>query len=129
MSDPTGPDLFLIALATLTLLTDAAAKAPLLLAVEDAQWLDRSSAEVHTVSPGPVATPMWLGGNGVAATVARAAGTNPDDVVDQAAHQSATGRFSQPEEIADLVLLLASDRTANVTGADIRIDGGLIPTW
>jgi hypothetical protein len=27
------------------------------------------------------------------------------------------------------VLLLASDRTANVTGADFRIDGGLIPTW
>ncbi|MDX6552515.1 MAG: hypothetical protein QOH74_1003, partial [Gaiellales bacterium] len=37
--------------------------------------------------------------------------------------------FSQPEEIADIVLLLASDRTANITGADIRIDGGLIPTW
>jgi NAD(P)-dependent dehydrogenase (short-subunit alcohol dehydrogenase family) len=40
-----------------------------------------------------------------------------------------TGRFSRPEEVADLVLLLASDVTANVTGADIRIDGGLIPTW
>ena len=40
-----------------------------------------------------------------------------------------TGRFSRPEEIADLVLILASDRTANVTGADITIDGGLIPTW
>jgi len=39
------------------------------------------------------------------------------------------GRFSQPEEVADLVLLLASDRTANVTGADFRIDGGLVPTW
>jgi NAD(P)-dependent dehydrogenase (short-subunit alcohol dehydrogenase family) len=61
--------------------------------------------------------------------VAAAAGKDPDDVVDQAAHQSVTGRFSQPGEIADLVLLLASDRTANVTGADIRIDGGLIPTW
>ena len=42
---------------------------------------------------------------------------------------SVTGRFSRPEEVADLVLLLASDRTANVTGADFRIDGGLIPTW
>ena len=34
-----------------------------------------------------------------------------------------TGRFSRPEEVANLVLLLASDRTANVTGADFRIDG------
>jgi NAD(P)-dependent dehydrogenase (short-subunit alcohol dehydrogenase family) len=84
---------------------------------------------VNTVSPGPVATPMWLGADGVAATAATAAGTDPEAVVDQAARQSVTGRFSQPEEIADIVLLLASDRTANITGADIRIDGGLIPTW
>jgi NAD(P)-dependent dehydrogenase (short-subunit alcohol dehydrogenase family) len=47
----------------------------------------------------------------------------------QAAHQMVTGRFSRPEEVADLVLILASDRTANVTGADITVDGGLIPTW
>jgi NAD(P)-dependent dehydrogenase (short-subunit alcohol dehydrogenase family) len=40
-----------------------------------------------------------------------------------------TGRFSRPDEVADMVLVLASDITANVTGADIRIDGGLIPTW
>ena len=84
---------------------------------------------VNTVSPGPVATALWLGGDGVAATVARAAGLKADDVVEQAAHQSPTGRFSQPNEVADIVLLLASDRSANVTGADIRIDGGLIPTW
>jgi NAD(P)-dependent dehydrogenase (short-subunit alcohol dehydrogenase family) len=39
-----------------------------------------------------------------------------------------TGRFSRPDEVADLVLILASDRTANVTGADITIDGGFIQT-
>ena len=39
-----------------------------------------------------------------------------------------TGRFSRPEEVADLVLLLASDVTANVTGTDFQIDGALIPT-
>jgi NAD(P)-dependent dehydrogenase (short-subunit alcohol dehydrogenase family) len=58
-----------------------------------------------------------------------ATGAKPQDVQSQAAHQSVTGRFSRPEEVADLVLILASDRTANVTGADITIDGGLIPTW
>lgn len=46
-----------------------------------------------------------------------------------AARQSVTGRFSQPAEVADLIVLLASDRAANVTGADIRIDGGLVTTW
>ena len=82
---------------------------------------------VNTVSPGPVATDLWLGDHGVAQTVSRATGAKPEDVANQAAHDSVTGRFSRPEEVADLVLLLASDRTANVTGADFRIDGGLIP--
>jgi NAD(P)-dependent dehydrogenase (short-subunit alcohol dehydrogenase family) len=38
------------------------------------------------------------------------------------------GRFSTPEEVATLVVLLASPRTANVTGANYVIDGGLIKT-
>ncbi len=84
---------------------------------------------VNTISPGPVATDLWLGDHGVAATVSRATGASPQDVESQAARQLVTGRFSRPDEVADLVLILASDRTANVTGADITIDGGLIPTW
>ena len=40
------PDLFLIALATLNLLADVAERAPLLLVVEDAHWLDRSTSQV-----------------------------------------------------------------------------------
>ena len=39
-----------------------------------------------------------------------------------------TGRFTTPAEVADLVLFLASERAANITGADFTIDGGLIPT-
>jgi NAD(P)-dependent dehydrogenase (short-subunit alcohol dehydrogenase family) len=39
-----------------------------------------------------------------------------------------TGRFTTPQEVADLVVVLASDRTGNVTGADFVIDGGLITT-
>jgi len=84
---------------------------------------------VNTVSPGPVATDLWLGGDGVAARVGRATGARPEDVAKSAAQGMVTGRFSRPDEVADLVVILASDRTANVTGADITIDGGLIPTW
>ena len=84
---------------------------------------------VNTISPGPVATDLWLGDHGVAATVSRATGARAQDVQSQAAQQMVTGRFTRPEEVADLVVILASDRTANVTGADITIDGGLIPTW
>jgi NAD(P)-dependent dehydrogenase (short-subunit alcohol dehydrogenase family) len=49
-------------------------------------------------------------------------------VASQAARQMVTGRFTQPGEVADLVLYLASDLAANITGANFAIDGGLIPT-
>jgi NAD(P)-dependent dehydrogenase (short-subunit alcohol dehydrogenase family) len=83
---------------------------------------------VNTVSPGPVSTPLWLGAEGVAATFARASGGQADAVAQQVAAGTVTGRFTRPEEVADLVLLLASDRAGNVTGADFVIDGGLITT-
>jgi NAD(P)-dependent dehydrogenase (short-subunit alcohol dehydrogenase family) len=83
---------------------------------------------VNTVSPGPVATDLWLGSDGVAATVSHATGAAPHDIESQAAAQSVTGRFSQPAEIASLILYLASDQAANITGSDFVIDGGLIPT-
>lgn len=83
---------------------------------------------VNTVSPGPVATSLWLGKDGVAETFAHASGGEPEAVAKQAAAGMVTGRFTQPEEVADLVLLLASDRAGNVTGADFVIDGGLITT-
>ena len=84
---------------------------------------------VNTVSPGPVATDLWLGDGGVAQTVSRATGAKPEDVASQAARQMVTGRFTQPDEVADQVLFLASDHAANITGADITIDGGMTPTW
>ena len=86
------------------------------------------TVRVNTISPGPVQTDLWLGDDGVAATVARAHGTTADAVAQQAAGEAATGRFTYPREIADLTLFLAGDRAANITGADFTIDGGLTAT-
>jgi hypothetical protein len=63
-----------------------------------------------------------------AKTVARATGGQPESVADLAAKDAATGRFTQPQEVADLVLLLAIGRGGNVTGANVVIDGGLTTT-
>jgi NAD(P)-dependent dehydrogenase (short-subunit alcohol dehydrogenase family) len=90
--------------------------------------LGPAGVRVNTVSPGPVATDLWLGEHGVAATISRASGGDSDAIAKQAAGDSVTGRFTRPEEVADLVLMLASGRAGNVTGADFVIDGGLVGT-
>ena len=83
---------------------------------------------VNTVSPGPVSTGLWLGDHGVAAAVAEAQGGDPEMVAKHQAEQAPTGRFTEPREVADLVVLLAGERASNVTGSDFVIDGGLIQT-
>jgi len=83
---------------------------------------------VNTISPGPVATDLWLGSGGVAETVAEAAGSTSDAVATAAVADIPTRRFTEPGEVADLVLFLASPRTGNITGADFAIDGGLKTT-
>ena len=83
---------------------------------------------VNTVSPGPVSTALWLGDDGVAASVGRATGADPEAVAHEAASHAATGRFTDPREVADLVVMLAGERAGNVTGADLVIDGGYVDT-
>jgi NAD(P)-dependent dehydrogenase (short-subunit alcohol dehydrogenase family) len=85
-----------------------------------------AGVRVNTVSPGPVATDLWLGAGGVAETVA--GGGDPDAVARAAVAGTATQRFTTPEEVADLVVFLCGERAGNVTGADFVIDGGLVQT-
>ena len=81
---------------------------------------------VNTVSPGPVETDLWLGDDGVAATVAGGQRRDPDAVVatgrggdlDRPLHPARGGRRPRRP---------ARQRPAgNVTGTDFIIDGGLI---
>ena len=93
-----------------------------------AQEFGPKGIHVNAVSPGPVSTELWLG---VAQTVGKAMGVDADTARERIVAGLggfATGEFTTPEEVATLVVLLASDRTANVTGANYIIDGGLIKT-
>jgi NAD(P)-dependent dehydrogenase (short-subunit alcohol dehydrogenase family) len=98
-----------------------AAKAALVnLAKSLSQEFGPKGIRVNSVSPGPVATDLWLGKGGVAATAR--------EQVVAGIGGFATGKFTEPEEVANIVAFLASERSANVTGANYLIDGGLIKT-
>ena len=95
------------------------------------QELGPKGIRINDVSPGPVATDLWLGEHGVAQTVAKRTGVDKDTARDRVLASIgglATGRLTTPDEVATLVAMLASPRTANGTGANYVIDGGLIKT-
>ncbi|MGL5850916.1 MAG: oxidoreductase [Phycicoccus sp.] len=86
---------------------------------------------VNTVSPGPVRTPFWTAPDGFAHAMAAGSGTTAEAVMDEVLPQTmgiSTGRVTEAHEVADLVLFLASPRSANITGADVVIDGGQVKT-
>jgi NAD(P)-dependent dehydrogenase (short-subunit alcohol dehydrogenase family) len=95
------------------------------------QELGPRGIRINDVSPGPVSTDLWLGKDGVAQTVAKATGVDAETAKKNVLASIGgvpTGRLTTPEEVATLVVMLASKRTANVTGANYVIDGGLIKT-
>jgi NAD(P)-dependent dehydrogenase (short-subunit alcohol dehydrogenase family) len=51
---------------------------------------------------------------------------DPDDLIASWNRAHPIGRFGQPEEVAELVAFLASDRSSFITGEIVRIDGGLV---
>ena len=50
----------------------------------------------------------------------------PDKIVQQVADNTLMKRLGQPEDIAELALLLASDKSSWMTGVAITIDGGIM---
>jgi len=95
-----------------------------------AEEFTAKGVRVNAVAPGPVATEAWVGPGGVADAIAQASGTTRGEVVAHAAEMNGMtiGRMVGPEEVATLVLFLASDRAAAITGTEYLIDGGMVKT-
>jgi 3-oxoacyl-[acyl-carrier protein] reductase/bacilysin biosynthesis oxidoreductase BacG len=71
------------------------------------------------INPGPILTERLLKMRGA---LAPDASGQPDDEAFR--RMTPLGRIGKPEEVADLVLFLASDRGSFIHGANISIDGG-----
>ena len=83
---------------------------------------------VNTVSPGVVGSSLWRGDKGMGSKIAEAHGIGQDELLASIPEQFgiASGRITEPEEVADLVAYLLSERAANIVGADYVIDGGTL---
>jgi 3-oxoacyl-[acyl-carrier protein] reductase len=77
-----------------------------------AKEVGRYGIRVNTVAPGFIATDMTSAVS--------------DKVIETMLKAIPLGRLGRPEEVAELVSYLASDRAAYITGATFQIDGGIV---
>ena len=80
-----------------------------------AKEVAKTGIRVNTVAPGSVIFP---GGNWQ-----KRMDADPEGIAKFVEQEIPAGRFGNPEEIADVVVFLSSDRASWVTGACINVDG------
>jgi 3-oxoacyl-[acyl-carrier protein] reductase len=81
----------------------------------------------NAVTPGPTASPAWLGEGGLADQAAARSGKTREEVLGGVAKGRPLGRLAEPEEIAAVIVFLCSDRASYVTGSAWSADGGTVP--
>jgi 3-oxoacyl-[acyl-carrier protein] reductase len=82
---------------------------------------------VNAVTPGPVASELWIAPGGLADQEAEARGVTREQVLEMIAGRVPLARMGSAEEIASVIVLLCSEAASYVTGAAWSVDGGIVP--
>jgi 3-oxoacyl-[acyl-carrier protein] reductase len=82
---------------------------------------------VNAVAPGAVESALWMAEGGLAEQAAAARGTTREAALEGQRAKIPLGRMATPEEIADVVAFLCSERASTVLGAAWSADGGAVP--
>ncbi len=82
-----------------------------------------SNVLVNNVCPGYTATARLLD---LREALSKREGVDPTEIEKRWANQAPLRRIGQPEEFANLVVFLASERASYITGVSIAVDGGLV---
>jgi 3-oxoacyl-[acyl-carrier protein] reductase len=77
-----------------------------------ARELGPHSIRVNAVAPGPTATEMVR--------------SMPQKILDRFTQRTPLGRLAQPRDVANAYLFLASDEASFISGAVLRVDGGIV---
>lgn len=77
---------------------------------------------VNSVSPGRTMTALWK--NRVA-DMSKAQGVAPEKIIAEFSHEIPMERFGQPDEIAPMVVFLASHKSSYMTCQSVLVDGGI----
>jgi 3-oxoacyl-[acyl-carrier protein] reductase len=87
----------------------------------------RAGVRINAVSPGPIDSELWLAPGGMAEQLGKQRGVSPQEALAQQRDKVPIGRYGTPDEVADVIVFLCSDRASNVTGAAWSVDGGQVP--